>query len=470
MTVEALRSALPVDLTCDVREGDIRDERGREGIAPLFTALPRTVQDVSQIMRACAEAGVPVIPRAGGTGLVQGQIATEGPAPVLISLERMNRVRAVHPKDNILIAEAGCILADVQAAAAEADRLFPLSLAAEGTCRIGGNLATNAGGLNVLRYGNARDLCLGLEVVLPDGSIWHGLKRLRKDNTGYDLKNLLIGSEGTLGIITAAALRLFPRPARTGTALFRITSPQAAVDLLAMAQGMAGELISAFELIDATGQALLSETLPQVRLPFEDIPAWSVLVELGTPSLIDPNDLFEALFEAAVEQGLADDGIIAQSEGQAAELWQMRESIPEANRLTGGIAFHDISLPTSDIPEFLARAEKMLAEMAEVRIGAFGHVGDGNLHYNLFPVAGRTKADYAEVSGRLTTAVHDLVNEFGGSFSAEHGVGRMKAAELERYGDPARLDAMRRIKAALDPKRLMNPGAVLAMRADPNIY
>jgi FAD/FMN-containing dehydrogenase len=454
---------LPDDLTCDVRENDIRDERGREGIAPLFTALPRTVEEVSQIVRACAEAGVPVVPRGGGTGLVLGQIATDGPAPVLLSLERMDRVRAVHPKDNILIAEAGCILADVQAAAAEADRLFPLSLAAEGTCRIGGNLATNAGGLNVLRYGNARDLCLGLEAVLPDGSIWHGLKRLRKDNTGYDLKNLLVGSEGTLGIITAASLRLFPRPARRGTALFRVASPQAAVDLLGVAQGMASELISAFELIDATGQQLLSETLPQVRLPFDEIPAWSVLVELGTPSLIDPNDLFEALFEAALEQGLVDDGVIAQSEGQAAELWQMRESIPEANRLTGGIAFHDISLPPSDIPGFLARSEMMLADIAEIRIGAFGHVGDGNLHYNLFPLAGRTKADYADVAADLTRAVHDLVHDFGGSFSAEHGVGRMKVAELERYGDAARLGAMRRIRTALDPNGSMNPGAVLAL-------
>lgn len=463
MTIaETLRATLPPEITCDVRPDDTRDERGREGMAPLFTALPREVQEVSQIVRACQDAGVPIVARAGGTGLVQGQIVTAGPAPVLVSLERMDRVRSVHPSDNIMIAEAGCILADVQSAAAEAGRLFPLSLAAEGTCRIGGNLATNAGGVNVLRYGNARDLCLGLEAVLPDGTIWHGLKRLRKDNTGYDLKNLLVGSEGTLGIITAAALRLFPRPARTGTALFQVASPQAAVDLLALAQGMAGELISAFELIDATGQELLSETMPQVRLPFAQIPAWSVLVELGTPSLIDPDALFEALFETAVEAGLADDGIIAQSEAQAAELWQMRESIPEANRLTGGVAFHDISLPPSEIPAFLSRSAEVLAERADVRFGAFGHVGDGNLHYNLFPVTGRTKADYADVATDLTRAVHDLVHDFGGSFSAEHGVGRMKVAELERYGDPAGLAAMRRIKDALDPTGLMNPGAVLS--------
>lgn len=466
MSGATLRAALPEDIVRDVHPDEIRDERGREGLEPLFTALPQTVDEVAQIVRVCAEAGVPVIPRAGGTGLVQGQIMTKGPAHVLISLERMDRIRSVYPRDNVLIAEAGAILADVQAAAADAGRLFPLSLAAEGTCRIGGNLATNAGGLNVLRYGSARDLCLGLEAVLPDGTIWHGLKRLRKDNTGYDLKNLMIGAEGTLGIITAASLRLFPRPARRSTALFQVASPEAAVDLLSLAQGMAGELISAFELIDGTGQQLLAETMPQVRLPFNDIPDWSVLMELGTPSLIDPNDLFEALFEAAVEGGLAVDGIIAQNEGQAQELWQMRESIPEANRLTGGVAFHDISLPPSDIPAFLTRSGEALSAMADVRIGAFGHVGDGNLHYNIFPTKGRAKGEYADIAVAMTRAVHDLVHDMGGSFSAEHGVGRMKVAELERYGDPARLAVMRRIKAALDPVYLMNPGAVLRVLKD----
>jgi len=453
--------ALPDGVVRAAVPEDTEDQRGRRGLPPLLVTAPRNTEEVAAVVRACEQAGVPVIPRGGGTGLVLGQIAIDGPPPVLISLERMTAIRAVHTGDNVLIAEAGAILADVQQAAKDVNRLFPLSLAAEGSCRIGGNLATNAGGLNVLRYGTARDLCLGLEAVLPDGEIWHGLRRLRKDNTGYDLRNLLIGSEGTLAIITAAALRLFPRPAHTGTALFVVPSPDAAMDFLNLARDMVGDFISAFELIDATGQHLLAETMPDLRLPFPEIPDWCILVELGTPELLPTEPLFESLFKRALDAGLTDNGIIAQNGAQASQLWRMRESIPEANRLTGGIAFHDISLPVSLVSEFLTSSETALRKIADVRIGVFGHLGDGNLHYNVFPAIGRRSADYGDIGGMISRSVHDSVHRFGGSFSAEHGVGRMKAAELKLYADPTRLKALTAIKNALDPSGIMNPGAVL---------
>ena len=422
---------------------------------------PDSAEQVATIVRACAQARVPIVPRGGGTGLVLGQIAPTGPAPVVLSLERMTKIRATYPSENMLVAEAGAILADVQAAAEQVDRLFPLSLASEGSCRIGGNLATNAGGLNVLRYGNTRELCLGLEAVLPSGEIWHGLKRLRKDNTGYDLRNLLIGAEGTLGVITAAALRLFPRPAQQGTALFKVASPQAALDLLALARDLFAETISAFELMSGQGLRFLSETMPDLRQPFTSPPDWMVLIALGLPDGPSPDAGFAKLFELAVAQGLADDGTIAQSDSQSAALWQLRESIPEANRRIGAIASHDISLPLSVIPEFLPRAAKALHALGDIRINAFGHLGDGNLHFNLFPAKGRKREDYAAIKDQLSRVTHDLVAEYDGSFSAEHGVGRLKVDDLERYGDPAKLAAMRAIKAALDPLGIMNPGAVL---------
>lgn len=432
--------------------------RGQAGLV----ALPRNAAQVATILRAASAARVGVIPYGGGTGLVGAQVMGEGPAPLVLSLERMSEIRAVHPEENVLIAEAGAILADVQAAAAAHDRLFPLSLAAQGSCRIGGNLATNAGGVNVLRYGNTRDLCLGLEAVMADGSIWHGLTRLRKDNTGYDLKDLLIGSEGTLGVITAAALKLSPVPAATGTALFAITSPKAALTLLSLAREALGEQVSAFELIHRQGFDFLAEVLPDVRRPWVEPPEWCVLIELGLARGLDPVQALTDLFEAALERDLASDGLIAQSQGQAQEFWTVREHLPEANRRVGSVSSHDISLPLSVLPDFLAQAPAMVARFGDFRTNCFGHLGDGNLHYNLFPQQGKTKADYANVREAVKTAVHDMVVAMGGSFSAEHGVGRLKTADLQRYGDPARLAAMRAIKAALDPDGILNPGAVLA--------
>ncbi|WP_303704428.1 FAD-binding oxidoreductase [Celeribacter baekdonensis] len=459
--LDRLAAALPSGTLRARRPGELEDPRGRYHGQAAVIACPGRVEEVSTVVRMCHEAGVGVVPLGGGTGLVLGQVAYDGPAPVILSLERMTAIRAVYASENVIIAEAGAILADVQAAAAEANRLFPLSLASEGSCRIGGNLATNAGGLNVLRYGNARDLCLGLEAVMPDGSIWHGLKRLRKDNTGYDLRNLLIGAEGTLGVITAASLRLFPRPDHAAAAVFVVSSPQAALELLAMAQAMIGDGISAFELMSGMGFAFLSETMPDLRQPFQSPPEWCVLIDLGLSGVSDPEERLSALFEAGSAAGLVSDGVLSQNEAQRQAFWALRENIPEANRRIGSISSHDISIPLSRIPEFIPEGIERLGKIADIRVNCFGHLGDGNLHYNAFPAKGRSRAEYENVRGAVKACVHDLVAEYDGSISAEHGVGRLKMEDLERYGDPVKLATMRAIKAALDPKGIMNPGAVL---------
>ncbi|MBJ3761228.1 FAD-binding oxidoreductase [Maribius pontilimi] len=457
-----LRDALARELSDgalrDPSDSYLSEPRGTwAGVAGAVVA-PRDTDEVARVVRFAGAHGIAVVPWGGGTGLVGGQLMEQGD-PILLSLERMRKVRGIWPDENVAVVEAGAILADVQAAARDADRLFPLSLASEGTARIGGLLATNAGGVNVLRYGNARDLCLGIEAVLPTGEVFHGLKRLRKDNTGYDLRNLLIGAEGTLGIITAAALRLFPIPARQGTAMMVVESPRAALSLLGQAQALGG--VSAFELISGQGLRFLAETGLPVKQPFADVPDWCVLIDLGLGARDDPAEVLETLFTQAFEAGLVSDGVIASSEAQRQELWAVRETIPEANKRIGAIVSNDISLPLSEIPGFLDACAPRLRAVTDLRINAFGHLGDGNLHYNLFPPEGHAKADYKAMAGDLRRIVDDAVAERGGSFSAEHGVGRLKVAELERYGDPAKLQAMRAIKAALDPKGILNPGAVL---------
>lgn len=456
-----LRARLPAQTFRAPEPRFLEEPRGRYAGSAGLVLAPRTAAEVATILERCNAARVPVIPYGGGTGLVGGQVADGDLAPVILTLERMTTIRAVYPDENVLVAEAGVTLVDVQRAAADLDRLFPLSLASEGSARIGGNLATNAGGTGVLRYGNARDLCLGLEAVLPDGQIWHGLSRLRKDNTGYDLKNLLIGSEGTLGVITAAALKLVPRPAGEGTAVIAVPSPQAALQLLSLARTQLGEGVSAFELIHRTGFDFLSETLPEIRHPFATPPEWCVLIELGLAKGLDPEMALATLFEAALAAGLASDGLIAQSQTQRAQFWSVREHIPEANRRIGSVSSHDISVPLGAIAEFIARAGEAVAARGAFRINCFGHVGDGNLHYNVFPVPGKTRADHQHQREEIKRAIHDLVHEMGGSVSAEHGVGRLKVSDLERYGDPAKLAAIRAIKTALDPQGIMNPGAVL---------
>lgn len=457
----ALRAALPEAAFRPLEPRYLEEPRGRYKGADALLIAPDSTEQVATVIRHAAEAGVGVIPYGGGTGLVGGQIAEQGPRPIVLSLERMTAIRAIHAQEGVMIAEAGAILQDVQDAAEDVGRLFPLTLASQGSARIGGLLATNAGGVGVLRYGNARDLCLGLEAVMPDGTIHHGLRRMRKDNTGYDLRHLLIGAEGTLGIITAASLRLFPRPAQTGAALMVVPGPEAALQLLAMAQDHLGQGLSAFELMHRMGLDFLAQTMPEVRQPFADKPDWMVLLDVGVGKGPDPQALLEGLFADAFEAGLVSDGLIAQSEGQRQDFWTVRETIPEANRRIGAVSSHDISMPAGAITEFIARGPGVLGQINDYRINCFGHLGDGNLHYNVFPMPGRTRADHEQERGAIKRAVHDLVHEMGGSVSAEHGIGRLKVADLARYGDPAKLAAIRAIKAALDPRGIMNPGAVV---------
>jgi len=458
----AIREKLGGDILRPVEARYLEEPRRRFAGHVGLLALPRSVEDVSALVRLASAQQVPVVPYGGGTGLVGGQVMADGPEPLLISLERMTAIRAVYPSENILIAEAGAILADVQNAAEEANRLFPLALAAQGSCRIGGNLATNAGGVNVLRYGNARDLCLGLEAVLPNGEIWHGLSRLRKDNTGYDLRNLFIGAEGTLGIITAASLKLYPRPEAIGTAILQVPSPEAAIDLLALTRDQLGDAVSTFELIHRQGLQFLTEVLPEIRQPFAEQPEWCVLIELGLFAGHTPLDALGALYAAAEASGLVGDAVIAQSETQRSELWAVRERIPEANRMIGSVSSHDISIPISRIPEFIRRGADVVSDLGPFRINCFGHLGDGNLHYNVFPPKGHDRSEFDARRSAVKRAVHDLAASFGGSVSAEHGIGRLKTSDLKRYGDPAKLAAMRAIKTALDPQGIMNPGAVLS--------
>jgi FAD/FMN-containing dehydrogenase len=439
----------------------LEEPRGMaQGIGGVL-ARPRTVDEVSAILRACSAARVGVVPYGGGTGLVGAQIFSVGPAPVILSLERMNALRHLDPVGNTITVEAGMTLAEVQNAADGAGRMFPLSLASEGTCRIGGNLSTNAGGVQVLRYGNARDLCLGVEAVLPDGSIHHGLKRLRKDNTGYDLRNLLVGGEGTLGVITAAVLKLVHKPAELATAFAIVRDPGAAVELLGRMQGALDGLVSAFELVHGTGFTFLEETMPDVRRPFAGCPEWMVLTEIGGGAGSGVAARVMTVLEAALEDGLISDVVMAQSAAQRDAFWAVRESIPEANKRVGAISSHDISVPIDQIAEFIAVGMAKLADLGSFRVNSFGHLGDGNLHFNVYPPKGQPRAAWAHLSGQVMRLLHDLVATFDGSISAEHGIGRFKVEDLQRYGDPAKLAAMRAIKDALDPVGMMNPGAVL---------
>ena len=457
--LDTLRHLLPPAVFREAEEWHLTEPRGRFRGTGLLLA-PGSAEEVATILRACHGARVPVVPHSGGTGLVGGQVLSEGAAPVILSLARMDRVRAVHPSENVMVAEAGCILADVQRAAAGVGRLFPLSLASEGSARIGGLLATNAGGTQVLRWGNARALCLGVEAVTAEGEVWHGLSRLRKDNAGYDLRDLLIGSEGTLGVITAAALRLVQPPAGVGVALFAVPSPAAALDFLGLAQGRYGDAVQGFELIGRMGFEFLAET-GLGSSPLSEVPDWAVLVELGLPEGIAPGDALERLFVEGEERGLVTDGVLAASEAQGAALWELRERIPEANRRIGSVSSHDISLPLSEIAPFLPEAEAALAALAPFRVNAFGHLGDGNLHFNVFAPMGVARSEFDHLRGRVKEIVHDLTHARGGSVAAEHGVGRLKVGDLERYGDPVKLSMMRAVKVALDPRGILNPGAVL---------
>ncbi len=416
---------------------------------------PASTEEVSRVVALCARENIAVVPQGGNTGLCGGSVPTGRQPEIVLSLSRMNRIREIDPLNDTLTAEAGCVLAAVQAAAQGAGRFFPLSLAAEGSCQIGGNLSTNAGGVNVLRYGMARDQVLGLEVVLADGRVWDGLRALRKDNTGYDLKQLFLGAEGTLGIITAAVLRLHPAPTAAATAWVAIDSPRAAVELLAALRQRLGERLSAFELVSRSClEAVLSHAKGDLQDPLKAQHPWYVLAELADEG--DAAALRErterALFECAEAGGLRD-AVIAQSVAQARNLWRIRETIPEAQFTN---VKHDISVAISRIPEFLESAGRALeAAFPGVQPFTFGHVGDGNLHYNIGPesLVGRRP--------EVNRVVYDAVAAFGGSISAEHGLGQLKREEIRRHKSALELELMATVKRALDPQGLMNPGKLL---------
>ncbi len=458
--LDHLKDAIPA-LRCDpASAGWLEEPRGKWQGQALAVLRPSCVEEVASILRLCNEARVGIIPYGGGTGLVGGQVI-EVPGVLLLSLDRMHAIRDTAPEDNMIEVEAGVTLQSVQEAAAAAGRLFPLSIASEGTARIGGVLATNAGGTGVLRYGNTRDLVLGVEAVLADGTIIRDLKRLRKDNTGYDLRHLLIGSEGTLGVITAASLRLFPRPAERATAFLAVEGPADALALLHALQSQLGDVVTAFELMHRQGMDFLDEHGFQMPHPLETRPDWMVLVE--TSGAFGTVAALEQALGAAFEEERISDAVLAQSDAQRDALWAIRETIPEGNRLTGSIMSHDISVPLSRLATFVERAGKAVRAVApDVRINCFGHVGDGNLHYNVFPAQGRARQDYAAQTEDIQRAVHDVTHDLGGSVSAEHGVGRLKVSDLERYSDPGRLRTQRAVKAALDPRGILNPGAVLS--------
>jgi FAD/FMN-containing dehydrogenase len=400
-----------------------------------------------------------VVPQGGNTGLCGG--ATPRGGEVLVCLRRLNRIRAIDADNNSITVDAGCTLHAVQEAAAGANRLFPLSLAAEGSATIGGNLATNAGGVQVLRYGNARELTLGLEVVLADGRIWNGLRALRKDNTGYDLKHLFIGAEGTLGLITAATLKLFPRPRAQATTWVAVPDPAAAVRLLGRLRDAAGDNVTAFEIVGRPALDLVLRHIPNAREPFAGKPAWQVLIELSGAQ-DDLSATLEQVLESAAADGVVDDAVIAASGAQAAALWALRENVSEAQKIEGVSIKHDISVPVSLIAEFIARADAALrAAFPNVRIVCFGHIGDGNLHYNQSRPDAQSNVDFIMQTSAVNCIVHDLVHELGGSISAEHGLGQLKREEVLRYKSDTEMDLMRAVKQALDPRGLMNPGKLL---------
>ncbi len=439
------------------------DWRKRYYGKPLAVVKPASTEELAAVMKLCAQTRTAVVPQGGNTGLCGGATPDGGGGQILLNLSRLNRIRAIDTVSNTITVEAGCVLASVQQAAEDAGRLFPLSLAAEGSCQIGGNLSTNAGGTAVLRYGNTRDLVLGLEVVLPDGQIWDGLRGLRKDNTGYDLKQLFVGAEGTLGIITAAVLKLYPRPRARATALVALASPAKALELLSHIQNACGDRVTGFELMSAYCLSLVARHFPATRLPLAQSSAQYVLLELSDTASAESLDaaLQEAL-GAASESGLILDAAVAASEAQAEALWALRENIPEAEVQEGKQVKHDISVPVSRIAEYIAVTDAELQRaFPGVRMVTFGHLGDGNLHYNVAPPEGGDEQAFMARASQVSRVVHDSAARFSGSISAEHGLGQYKRAEILRYKSPLEMELMRKIKAALDPQGIMNPGKVL---------
>ncbi len=451
-------------------DGDLgaweQDWRKRSRGKALAVVRPVSTAEVAAVVKACAAAGTSIVPQGGNTGLAVGSIPDGSGTQVVLSLQRMNAVRAIDEANLTMTVEAGCVLQTLQETAERAGFLFPLSLAAEGSCTIGGNLGTNAGGTQVVRYGNTRELCLGLEVVTAQGAIWSGLSGLRKDNTGYDLRDLFIGSEGTLGIITAATMKLYPVPAARLTAWAAVPSFEQAVALLGMAHRHLGAGLTGFEVMGQFALSLVDRHFPQLRVPlFKEVPYCVLLENSDHESEAHARAQFERLLETAFEHGCVSDAVVAENLTQAHQLWHIRESIPLAQAEEGLNIKHDISIPVSRMPEFVRETDTLLAQaIPGVRLVNFGHLGDGNLHYNVqAPEGGDSQAFLREHEDRINTLVYDAVKRFDGSISAEHGVGSLKRDKLPAYKSPVALDLMRAIKRGLDPQNLMNPGRVIAV-------
>ncbi|MFC5460704.1 FAD-binding oxidoreductase [Massilia niabensis] len=441
----------------------LTDWRGRFTGRARAVLLPADTQEVAQLVAACAAARVPIVPQGGRTGLVLGSVPDASGEAVVLSLRRMNRILEVDPTNRTILVQAGAILQEIQDAASNAGLLFPLSLAAEGSCTIGGNLSTNAGGTAVLRYGNTRELCLGLEVVTPRGEVWDGLRALRKDNTGYALRELFVGAEGTLGIITAAVLKLYPQPKASTTALVAMDSPARALSLLSLMQDVCGPSLTAYELMSDFCLRLVAHHFPHLPRPFAATHAQYALLEVSSSESEEHAiRLLESGIEAALEGGLAIDAVVAMSTAQSGGLWQVREHISLAQAAAGKNIKHDVSLPISRIADFIATTDARLAEaFPGCQVVCFGHLGDGNLHYNVAPMEGVAHEAFLANQEAINRIVHDSVVAFDGSISAEHGIGALKVDDLKRYKDPVELNMMRAIKAALDPLGIMNPGKIL---------
>ena len=461
--LDDLRQAIgAAHVVTDAKDFDARliEDRGLRRGTALALIRPGSTEEVAACMRLCHAAQVPVTPQGGNTGLAGGGVPDGG---IILTTGRLNRVRGVDPTNATMTVEAGCILADIQAAADEVDALFPLSLASEGSCQIGGNLSTNAGGTAVLRYGNTRDLVLGIEAVLPDGRVLNDLGGLRKNNTGFDLKHLFIGAEGTLGIITAAVIKLFPKPTARATALVACTGPDPALALYARMRGQTADTLSTFEYIDRLGLQMVIDHAPGCSDPMAEAhPAYCLIELTGNGAQADLDARLEAALEAAFEAEEIIDAVIGASEAQKDALWALRENLSEAQKPEGASIKHDVSVPVSRVADFIREATQACMEhMPGLRPCPFGHFGDGNLHFNLSRPVDMADAAFLAEYGAFNRIVHDIVHQMGGSFSAEHGIGTFKRAELRRYKDPVALELMEEIKAALDPGQLMNPGKVL---------
>ncbi|MBT3939685.1 MAG: FAD-binding oxidoreductase [Pelagibacterales bacterium] len=438
------------------------EERGLFKGKSSLLLKPQNTEEVSKILKLCNEHNIKVVPQGGRTGLCGGTIPSENGKEIMLSLERMNNIKELNEENFTITVEAGCILNNIQNIADEKNFLFPLSLASEGSCTIGGNISTNAGGINVLRYGMARDLVLGIEVVLANGEIWNNLISLRKDNRGYDLKQLFIGSEGTLGIITSAVLKLFPAPRNIETALFAIPNPDAAIELLGLARSASADLLNAYELVSRVGMEMVIKNIPGAKEPLKEKYKWYILIEFSSSSKNNLRQQIEDLFELALNKNIVLDGVIAESTQQRKELWTLRDGLNEAQKPEGGSIKHDISVPINNVSKFIYSASKCVEEfIPNSRVVAFGHIGDGNIHFNISQPLKQDKKEFLNKWKDVNKLIFDIVKNLDGSFSAEHGIGKLKREELQNYNPTIEINLMKSIKSSFDPNNILNPGKVL---------